>query len=313
MNELNPNNLENFDKIETVDLQVEMARSYLDYAMSVIVGRALPDVRDGLKPVHRRVLYAMYDAGYRPDKGYYKSSRIVGDVMGNYHPHGDTAIYDSVVRLAQHWSLRYLLIDGNGNFGSPGNDPAAAMRYTEARLSSLAMEMMRDIDEDTVNFIPNYDGRSQEPTVLPSRLPNLLVNGSAGIAVGMATNIPPHNLREIGEAVIYSLEHPEMKQEELLNELIKIVKGPDFPTKALIVGRTGIEEAYRTGRGSITMRAVVQVEEINKRTCLVISELPYQVNPDNLALKIAELVKDGKIKGIADVRDEGNASNTKSK
>jgi DNA gyrase subunit A len=306
MDELNPKNLENFDKIETVDLQVEMARSYLDYAMSVIVGRALPDVRDGLKPVHRRVLYAMYDAGYRPDKGYYKSSRIVGDVMGNYHPHGDTAIYDSVVRLAQHWSLRYLLIDGNGNFGSPGNDPAAAMRYTEARLSPIAMEMMRDIDEDTVNFIPNYDGRSQEPTVLPSRLPNLLVNGSAGIAVGMATNIPPHNLREIGEAVIFSLENPEMKQDELLNNLIKIVKGPDFPTKALIVGRTGIEEAYRTGRGSITMRAVVQVEEINKRTCLVISELPYQVNPDNLALKIAELVKDGKIKGIADVRDEGN-------
>ena len=290
MDELNPNNLENFDKIETVDLQVEMARSYLDYAMSVIVGRALPDVRDGLKPVHRRVLYAMYDAGYRPDKGYYKSSRIVGDVMGNYHPHGDTAIYDSVVRLAQHWSLRYLLIDGNGNFGSPGNDPAAAMRYTEARLSPIAMEMMRDIDEDTVNFVPNYDGRSQEPTVLPSRLPNLLVNGSAGIAVGMATNIPPHNLREIGEAVIYSLEHPDMKQDELLNELLKIVKGPDFPTKGLIVGRSGIEEAYRTGRGSITMRAVVQVEEINKRTCLVIYELPYQVNPDNLALKIAELV-----------------------
>jgi len=306
MDDLNPNNLENFDKIETVDLQVEMARSYLDYAMSVIVGRALPDVRDGLKPVHRRVLYAMYDAGYRPDKGFYKSSRIVGDVMGNYHPHGDTSIYDVVVRLAQHWSLRYMLIDGNGNFGSPGNDPAAAMRYTEARLSPLAMEMMRDIDEDTVDFVPNYDGRSQEPTVLPSRLPNLLVNGSAGIAVGMATNIPPHNLREIGEAVIYSLEHPEMKQDELLNELIKIVKGPDFPTKGLIVGRTGIEEAYRTGRGSITMRAVVEVEEINKRTCLVISQLPYQVNPDNLALKIAELVKDGKIKGIADVRDEGN-------
>jgi DNA gyrase subunit A len=226
--------------------------------------------------------------------------------MGNYHPHGDTAIYDSVVRLAQHWSLRYLLIDGNGNFGSPGNDPAAAMRYTEARLSSLAMEMMRDIDEDTVDFVPNYDGRSQEPTVLPSRLPNLLVNGSAGIAVGMATNIPPHNLREIGEAVIFALEHPEMKQEELLNKFLTIVKGPDFPTKGLIVGRGGIEDAYRTGRGSITMRAVVQVEEINKRTCLVISELPYQVNPDNLALKIAELVKDGKIKGIADVRDEGN-------
>jgi DNA gyrase subunit A len=297
---------DDFDRIETVDLQVEMARSYLDYAMSVIVGRALPDVRDGLKPVHRRVLYAMYDAGYRPDKGYYKSSRIVGDVMGNYHPHGDTAIYDTVVRLAQHWSLRYPLVDGNGNFGSPGNDPAAAMRYTEARLSPIAMEMMRDIDEDTVNFSPNYDGRSQEPDVLPSRFPNLLVNGSAGIAVGMATNIPPHNLREITEGVIYSLNNPDLKPEELLTELLKIVKGPDFPTKALIVGRTGIEEAYRTGRGSVTMRAVVQVEEINKRTCLVVSELPYQVNPDNLALKIAELVKDGKIKGIADVRDEGN-------
>ncbi len=295
-----------YDRQESVDLQVEMARSYLDYAMSVIVGRALPDIRDGLKPVHRRVLYAMYDAGYRPDKGYYKSSRIVGDVMGNYHPHGDTAIYDAVVRLAQHWSLRYPLVDGNGNFGSPGNDPAAAMRYTEARLSPIAMEMMRDIDEDTVDFSPNYDGRSQEPDVLPSRFPNLLVNGSAGIAVGMATNIPPHNLREIGEGVAWALAHPEAKPEELLEQLMKIVKGPDFPTKALIVGRTGIESAYRTGRGSITMRAVVQVEEINKRTCLVVSELPYQVNPDNLALKIAELVKDGKIKGIADVRDEGN-------
>ena len=295
-----------FDRIEKVDLQVEMARSYLDYAMSVIVGRALPDVRDGLKPVHRRVLYAMYDAGYRPYKGYYKSSRIVGDVMGNYHPHGDTAIYDTVVRLAQSWSLRYPLVDGNGNFGSPGNDPAAAMRYTEARLAPLAMEMMRDIDEDTVNFSPNYDGRSQEPDVLPSRFPNLLVNGSAGIAVGMATNIPPHNLREIGEAVIYSLEHPDMPAPDLLNHLLTIVKGPDFPTKALIVGRGGIEDAYRTGRGSVTMRAVVNVEEINKRTCLVVTELPYQVNPDNLALKIAELVKDGKIKGIADVRDEGN-------
>ena len=295
-----------FDKIETVDLQVEMARSYLDYAMSVIVGRALPDVRDGLKPVHRRVLYAMYDAGYRPDKGYYKSSRIVGDVMGNYHPHGDTAIYDTVVRLAQPWSLRYPLVDGNGNFGSPGNDPAAAMRYTEARLSPIAMEMMRDIDEDTVNFIPNYDGRSQEPTVLPSRFPNLLVNGSAGIAVGMATNIPPHNLREIAEGVIWALENPDASAEQLLTHLLTVVKGPDFPTKALIVGRTGIEDAYRTGRGSITMRAVVNVEEINKRTCLVVTELPYQVNPDNLALKIAELVKDGKIKGISDVRDEGN-------
>ena len=294
------------DRQETIDLQVEMARSYLDYAMSVIVGRALPDIRDGLKPVHRRVLYAMYDAGYRPDKGYYKSSRIVGDVMGNYHPHGDGAIYDAVVRLAQFWSLRYPLIDGNGNFGSPGNDPAAAMRYTEARLAPLAMEMMRDIDEDTVDFIPNYDGRSQEPTVLPSRFPNLLVNGSSGIAVGMATNIPPHNLGEVIEGTCWALENPDASSQETLEKLLTIVKGPDFPTKALIVGREGIEQAYRTGRGSVTMRAVVEVEEINKRTCLVVTELPYQVNPDNLALKIAELVKDGKIKGIADVRDEGN-------
>ncbi|KRO92850.1 MAG: DNA gyrase subunit A, partial [Actinobacteria bacterium BACL4 MAG-120507-bin0] len=294
------------DRQESVDLQVEMARSYLDYAMSVIVGRALPDIRDGLKPVHRRVLYAMYDAGYRPDKGYYKSSRIVGDVMGNYHPHGDTAIYDAVVRLAQFWSLRYPLIDGNGNFGSPGNDPAAAMRYTEARLAPLAMEMMRDIDEDTVDFIPNYDGRSQEPTVLPSRFPNLLVNGSAGIAVGMATNIPPHNLTEVVEATCFALENPDMPSDELLAKLMTIVKGPDFPTKALIVGRGGIDDAYKSGRGSIIMRSVVEIEEINKRTCLVVTELPYQVNPDNLALKIAELVKDGRIKGIADVRDEGN-------
>ena len=297
---------EHIDKIESVDLQVEMARSYLDYAMSVIVGRALPDIRDGLKPVHRRVLYAMYDAGYRPDKGYYKSSRIVGDVMGNYHPHGDGAIYDTLVRLAQAWSLRYPLVDGNGNFGSPGNDPAAAMRYTEARMAPLAMEIMRDIDEETVDFIPNYDGRSQEPVVLPSRFPNLLVNGSAGIAVGMATNIPPHNLREIAAAVEWALENPDATSEATLEALISLVKGPDFPTRGIIVGRQGIEEAYRTGRGSITMRAVVEVEEINKRTCLVITELPYQVNPDNLALKIAELVKDGKIKGIADVRDEGN-------
>ena len=294
------------DRQETIDLQVEMARSYLDYAMSVIVGRALPDIRDGLKPVHRRVLYAMYDAGYRPDKGYYKSSRIVGDVMGNYHPHGDTAIYDAVVRLAQFWSLRFPLIDGNGNFGSPGNDPAAAMRYTEARLAPLAMEMMRDIDEDTVNFIDNYDGRSQEPIVLPSRFPNLLVNGSAGIAVGMATNIPPHNLTEVISATAWALDNPDATPAETLEKATTYIKGPDFPTKALIVGRDGIENMYRTGRGSIVMRAVVEVEEINKRTCLVVTELPYQVNPDNLALKIAELVKDGKIKGIADVRDEGN-------
>ena len=294
------------DRIDLVDINVEMQRSYLDYAMSVIVGRALPDVRDGLKPVHRRVLYAMFDGGYRPDRGYYKSSRVVGDVMGNYHPHGDSAIYDTLVRLAQPWSLRYPLVDGNGNFGSPGNDPAAAMRYTEARLAHIAMEMMRDIDEDTVDFTPNYDGRSQEPLVLPSRFPNLLVNGSAGIAVGMATNIPPHNLSEVSSGIQWFLEHPDATPEELLAALVERIKGPDFPTRGIIVGRSGIEEAYRTGRGSITMRAVVEVEEINGRTCLVITELPYQVNPDNLALKIAELVKDGKIAGIADVRDEGN-------
>jgi DNA gyrase subunit A len=294
------------DRIEPVDLQVEMQRSYLDYAMSVIVGRALPDVRDGLKPVHRRVLYAMYDGNYRPDRGYSKCSRVVGDVMGQYHPHGDTAIYDTLVRLAQSWSLRYPLVDGNGNFGSPGNDPAAAMRYTECRLAPLAMEMMRDIDEETVDFSPNYDGRAQEPDILPSRFPNLLVNGSAGIAVGMATNIPPHNLREVAGGVQWLLEHPDATNEELLEALLERVKGPDFPTRALIVGRRGIEDAYRTGRGSITMRAVVEVEEINNRTCLVVTELPYQVNPDNLALKIADLVKDGRVGGIADVRDEGN-------
>src|SRR5689334_16886880 len=278
-----------------------MQRSYLDYAMSVIVGRALPDVRDGLKPVHRKILYAMYDSGYRPDRGYVKCSRVVGDVMGQFHPHGDSSIYDALDRMAQPWSLRYPLIDGNGNFGSPGNDPPAAMRYTESRLDPLAMEMLRDIDEDTVDFQPNYDGRAQEPTILPSRIPNLLVNGSEGIAVGMATKIPPHNLREIAEAVQWCLTHPEATEAETLDELLKIVKGPDFPTHGLIVGRQAIEDAYRTGRGSIRMRAVVEVEEDEKRgggTQLVVTELPYQVNPDNLVESIAQLVKDGKIGGI---------------
>ncbi|MCW2899433.1 MAG: gyrase, subunit, partial [Streptosporangiaceae bacterium] len=292
------------DRIEPVDIQVEMQRSYLDYAMSVIVSRALPEVRDGLKPVHRRVLYAMYDGGYRPDRGYFKCARVVGDVMGNYHPHGDASIYDTVVRLAQPWSLRYPLVDGNGNFGSPGNDPAAAMRYTECRMAPLAMEMLRDIEKETVDFSPNYDGRSQEPDVLPSRFPNLLVNGSAGIAVGMATNIPPHNLREVASGVRWYLENFAASDEALLDAMLERVKGPDFPTKGLIVGRRGIEEAYRTGRGLITMRAVVEVEEIQGRACLVVTELPYQVNPDNLALKIAEQVKEGKITGIADVKDE---------
>ena len=292
------------DRVEGVDLQLEMQRSYLDYAMSVIIGRALPDVRDGLKPVHRRVLYAMYDGGYRPDRQHSKCSRVVGDVMGQYHPHGDSAIYDALVRLAQPWSLRYPLIDGQGNFGSPGNDPAAAMRYTECRMARLAMEMVRDIDEETVDFAPNYDGRAQEPVVLPSRIPNLLLNGSAGIAVGMATNIPSHNLREVAAGVQWYLDNSDATSEQLLDALLARIPGPDFPTGALIMGRRGIEDAYRTGRGSITMRAVVEIEEIQNRTCLVITELPYQVNPDNLAEKIAQLVKDGKLAGIADVRDE---------
>ncbi len=299
------------DRTEPVDIQVEMQRSYIDYAMSVIVGRALPDVRDGLKPVHVRVLYAMYDGGYRPDRSFFKCARVVGDVMGTYHPHGDSAIYDALVRLAQPWAMRMPLVDSQGNFGSPGNDPAAAMRYTECRLAPLAMEMLRDIDKDTVDFRPNYDGRSAEPVVLPSRFPNLLVNGSEGIAVGMATKIPPHNLREVAAGVQWYLDNFEASDEELLEALIERIKGPDFPggpdgrTGALIVGRRGIQEAYRTGRGSIVMRAVVEVEEDRKgRTCLVVTELPYQVNPDNLAAKIAELAHDGKVGGIVAVNDE---------
>ncbi|MDQ1627885.1 MAG: gyrase subunit [Actinomycetota bacterium] len=295
-------------RIEPVDLQVEMQRSYLDYAMSVIVQRALPDVRDGLKPVHRRVLYAMYDGGYRPDRGFSKCSRVVGDVMGQYHPHGDTAIYDTLVRLGQPWSLRYPLVQGQGNFGSPGDDRQAAMRYTECRLAPLAMEMVRDIDQETVDFSPNYDGRQLEPQVLPARFPNLLVNGSGGIAVGMATNIPPHNLREVASGVQWYLENADASNEELLEALLERVKGPDFPTKGLIVGTNGIQEAYRTGRGSVTMRAVVEVEEDSRgRTCLVISELPYQVNPDALARKIAELADSGKVAGIADLRDDSSS------
>jgi DNA gyrase subunit A len=312
------------DRTEPVDIQVEMQRSYIDYAMSVIVGRALPDVRDGLKPVHTRILYGMYDGGYRPDRGYFKCSRVVGDVMGQYHPHGDGALYDALVRLAQPWSMRMPLVSGQGNFGSPGNDPPAAMRYTECRLAPLAMEMLRDIHEDTVDFRPNYDGRSAEPVVLPARFPNLLINGSQGIAVGMATNIPPHNLREVGAGVQWYLDNYERFEtpvteartenedgtpqrapyEDLLDGLIERISGPDFPTRGIIVGGRGIREAYRTGRGSIMMRAVVEHEEIHGRNCLVVKELPYQVNPDNLASKIAELVRDGRLSGIADVRDE---------
>ncbi|MCD5345412.1 DNA gyrase subunit A [Agromyces sp. H3Y2-19a] len=291
-------------RIDQVDLQLEMQRSYLDYAMSVIVGRALPDVRDGLKPVHRRVIYAMYDGGYRPDKAFSKCARVVGDVMGQFHPHGDTAIYDALVRLVQPWSLRYPLALGQGNFGSPGNDGAAAPRYTETKMAPLALEMVRDIDKETVDFQDNYDGRTQEPSILPARFPNLLVNGSVGIAVGMATNIPPHNLREVASGAQWYLENPEASREELQEALLQRIKGPDFPTGAQILGVKGITDAYRTGRGSITMRAVVDVEEIHGRTCLVVTELPYQVNPDNLAIKIADLVKDGKVSGIADIRDE---------
>ncbi|GLJ60805.1 DNA gyrase subunit A [Microbacterium sp. JZ70] len=294
----------NHGRIDQVDLQSEMQRSYLDYAMSVIVGRALPDVRDGLKPVHRRVVYAMYDGGYRPDKKFSKCARVVGEVMGQYHPHGDTAIYDALVRLVQPWSLRYPLAQGQGNFGSPGNQGAAAPRYTETKMAPLALEMVRDIEQETVDFQDNYDGETQEPSVLPARFPNLLVNGSVGIAVGMATNIPPHNLREVADGALWALENPDLPREELLGGLMQRIPGPDFPTGAQILGTKGIHEAYRTGRGSITMRAVVEIEEIQGRTCLVITELPYQVNPDNLAVKIGELAREGKVTGIADIRDE---------
>ncbi|MDT9592982.1 DNA gyrase subunit A [Nocardioides zeae] len=292
-------------RVRPVDLQESMKRSYIDYAMAVIVGRALPDVRDGLKPVHRRVLYAMYDGGYRPDRGFNKCARVVGDVMGNYHPHGDSAIYDTLVRLAQQWVMRNPLVNGQGNFGSAGNDPAAAMRYTECRMAPLAMEMVRDIDEDTVDMVPNYDGKTEEPSILPSRFPNLLVNGSAGIAVGMATSIPPHNLREVADGATWALEHPDATREELQEALLERIKGPDFPNGALIVGKEGIEQAYRTGRGSITQRAIIEVdEEKSGRTVLVITDLPYMVNPDNLLMKIAELADAGKVQGIADVRNE---------
>lgn len=295
------------DRIEPVDIQQEMQRSYIDYAMSVIVGRALPEVRDGLKPVHRRVLYAMYDSGFRPDRSHAKSARSVAETMGNYHPHGDASIYDTLVRMAQPWSLRYPLVDGQGNFGSPGNDPAAAMRYTEARLTPLAMEMLREIDEETVDFIPNYDGRVMEPTVLPSRFPNLLANGSGGIAVGMATNMPPHNLRELAEAVYWALDNHEADEETTLKAVCEKITGPDFPTSGLIVGTQGIHDAYTTGRGSIRMRGVAEIEEDSKgRTSLVITELPYQANHDNFITSIAEQVRDGKIAGISNIEDQSS-------
>ncbi|AVZ38120.1 MULTISPECIES: DNA gyrase subunit A [unclassified Dietzia] len=294
------------DRIEPVDIQAEMQRSYIDYSMSVIVGRALPDVRDGLKPVHRRILYAMWDNGYRPDRSYVKSAKPVADTMGNYHPHGDSAIYDTLVRLAQPWAMRYPMVDGQGNFGSRGNDGAAAMRYTECKMTPLAMEMVRDIDKNTVDFQPNYDGKTTEPAVLPSRVPNLLINGSSGIAVGMATKIPPHNLREVAEAVYWVLENPDAGDEEALDACMGFIKGPDFPTHGFIVGDQGIKDAYTTGRGSIRMRGKTSIEEDGNRTIIVITELPYEVNPDNMILSIAEQLRDGKIAGISKIDDESS-------
>ena len=294
------------DRIEPVDIQAEMQRSYIDYSMSVIVGRALPDVRDGLKPVHRRILYAMWDNGYRPDRSYVKSAKPVADTMGNFHPHGDSAIYDTLVRLAQPWAMRYPMVDGQGNFGSRGNDGAAAMRYTECKMTPLAMEMVRDIEKNTVDFQPNYDGKTQEPVVLPSRVPSLLINGSSGIAVGMATKMPPHNLREVAEAVYWMLEHPDATEEESLEACMARINGPDFPTAGFIVGDQGIKDAYRTGRGSIRMRGKTSIEEEGSRTVIVITELPYEVNPDNMILSIAEQLRDGKIAGISKIDDESS-------
>jgi DNA gyrase subunit A len=290
-------------RIEPVDLEDEIQRSYLDYSMSVIVGRALPDVRDGLKPVHKRILWAMLEAGYRPDRPHRKCAAVIGDVLKKYHPHGDQSVYDALVRMAQDWSLRYPLVDGHGNFGSVDGDPAAAYRYTEARLAPMAMEMLRDIDSETVDFVPNFDGYEQQPTVLPARFPNLLVNGAGGIAVGMATNIPPHNLGEVIDAVVFYLDNPESTP----TDLMKFVKGPDFPTGATVMGRQGIRDAYETGRGSIKVRAVTQVEEGSAgKSKIVVTELPYQVNKARLAEKIADLVKTGRVKDIADLKDESN-------
>lgn len=295
-----------FDRVSPIDIQEEMQSSYIDYAMSVIVGRALPEVRDGMKPVHRRIIYAMYDNGYRPERSYVKSARPVADTMGHFHPHGDIAIYDTLVRMAQPWSMRYPLVDGQGNFGSRGNDGPAAMRYTECRLTPLAMEMVRDIRENTVDFEPNYDGKTLEPTILPSRVPNLLMNGSGGIAVGMATNIPPHNLTELAHAIFWCLDHYDADEATTLEAVMERVKGPDFPTAGLIVGDKGIKDAYTTGRGSIKMRGVTSIEEERGRTIIVITELPYQVNPDNLVSSIAEQVRDGKIAGISKIDDESS-------
>jgi DNA gyrase subunit A len=297
-----------FDKVQEVDLQKTMENSYIDYAMSVIAARALPDVRDGLKPVQRRILFSMIELNNGPDKPHRKCARIVGDTMGKYHPHGDSSIYEALVKLAQDFSTRYPLVDGHGNFGSVDGDSAAAMRYTEARLSRISMEMLSDINKDTVDFIPNFDETEKEPTVLPSRYPNLLVNGTSGIAVGMATNIPPHNLREVIAAVVKIIDNQVNEDRETsIDEILDIVKGPDFPTGAMILGHTGIEEAYRTGRGKIRVRAVTDIEPMsNGKNRIVVTELPYMVNKAKLIEKIAELVRDKRIDGITDLRDESD-------
>ncbi|MDY3871816.1 MAG: DNA gyrase subunit A, partial [Roseburia lenta] len=297
-----------FDQIHEVDLKKTMETSYIDYAMSVIASRALPDVRDGLKPVQRRVLYSMIELNNGPDKPHRKCARIVGDTMGKYHPHGDSSIYGALVNMAQEWSTRYPLVDGHGNFGSVDGDGAAAMRYTEARLSKISMAMLSDINKDTVDFMPNFDETEKEPTVLPSRYPNLLVNGTTGIAVGMATNIPPHNLCEVIAAVVKIIDNQvEEDRETDIEELLEIVKGPDFPTGGTILGHAGIDEAYRTGRGKIRVRAVSEIEPMNNgKNRIVVTELPYMVNKARLIEKIAELVRDKKIDGITDLRDESS-------
>src|SRR5574342_535012 len=292
------------ERLGQIAIEDEMRSSYLDYAMSVIVGRALPDVRDGLKPVHRRILFGMNEMGLVHNRAYRKSAKIVGEIMGNYHPHGDSAIYDTLVRMAQPFTMRYPLVDGQGNYGSVDGDPPAAMRYTEARLSRIASTLLADIDKETVDFRPNYDESEQEPEVLPTRIPNLLVNGSSGIAVGMATNIPPHNLREVAKAVELLIDQPEAT----IAELRKVIKGPDFPTGAYIYGREGIKEAYETGRGRVVMRARAQIEERESsgKSQIVVTEIPYQVNKENLVKSIAELAAEKKIEGISGVNDESD-------
>ena len=289
-----------------VSLEEEMRRSYLDYAMSVIVGRALPDVRDGLKPVHRRILFAMHESNTVWNRPYVKCARVVGDVLGKYHPHGDSATYEALVRMAQDFSMRYPLVDGQGNFGSVDGDSAAAYRYTECRLERIAVETLEDIDKETVDFMPNYDGKELEPVVLPSKLPNLLINGSSGIAVGMATNIPPHNLTEVVDGCLALLARPEME----IDELLEIVKGPDFPTSGIIYGAAGIGEAYRTGRGRIIMRARTHFEDLDKgsRQAIIIDELPYQVNKASLLSRIGEMVREKRLEGISEIRDESDKS-----